>query len=88
MRKVALLVTISVNFDDYSEIVNVCEAMQEDKETWVEFLRHLVSQSLSGFQLIFSDKCLRLVEAVHQCLPNAGGRHWGTLKRPRKRPEA
>ena len=71
VRKVALLVAISVNADGYREIVGVCEGMQEDKESWVEFLRHLVSRGLSGVRLIFSDKCLGLVEAVHQCLPNA-----------------
>ena len=70
VRKVALLVAISVNADGYREIVGVCEGMQEDKESWVEFLRHLVSRGLSGVRLIFSDKCLGLVEAVHQCLPN------------------
>jgi len=71
VRKVALLVAISVNADGYREIVGVCEGMQEDKESWVEFLRHLVSRGLSGVRLVVSDKCLGLVEAVHQCLPNA-----------------
>jgi len=37
----------------------------------VEFLRHLVPRGLSGVRLVVSDKCLGLVEAVHQCLPNA-----------------
>ena len=45
--------------------------MQEDKESWLEFLRHLASRGLSGVQVVISDKCLGLVEAVHQCLPNA-----------------
>ncbi len=71
VRKVALLVAISVNADGYREIVGVCEGMQEDKESWVEFLRHLVSRGLSGVRLVVSHKCLGLVESVHQCLPNA-----------------
>jgi len=58
VRKVALLVAISVNADGYREIVGVFEGMQEDKESWVEFLRHLVSRGLSGVRLIVSDKCL------------------------------
>ena len=37
----------------------------------MEFLRHLVPRGLSGVRLVVSDKCLGLVEAVHQCLPNA-----------------
>ncbi len=71
MRKVALLVAISVNADGYREIVGDCEGMQEDKESWVEFLRHLVSRGISGVRLIVSDKCLGLVEGLHHCLPNA-----------------
>ncbi len=58
VRKVALLVAISVNADGYREIVEICEGMQEEKESWVEFLRHLVSRGLSGVRLIVSDKCL------------------------------
>jgi transposase-like protein len=40
--------------------------MQEDKESWLEFLRHLASRGLAGVRLVISDKCLGLVEAVHQ----------------------
>ena len=69
--KVALLVAISVNADEFTEILGVCEGLQEDKESWLEFLRHLTSRGLSGGRLVISDKCLGLVEAVHQCLPNA-----------------
>jgi len=71
VRKVALLVAISVNADGYREILGVCEGMQEDKESWLEFLRHLASRGLAGVRLVISDKCLGLVEAVHQCLPGA-----------------
>lgn len=71
VRKVALLVAISVNADGYREIIGVCEGMQEDKESWLEFLRHLISRGLSGVRLVVSDKCLGLVEAVSHCFPRA-----------------
>ncbi len=71
VRKVALLVAISVNADGYSEILGVCEGMQEDKESRLEFLRHQASRGLAGVRLVISDKCLGLVAAVHQCLPSA-----------------
>ena len=51
MRKIALLVAISLYADGYWEIVGVCEGMQEDKRSWVIFLQHLVSRGLSGVRL-------------------------------------
>jgi len=71
VRKVALLVAISVNAEGHREILGVCEGLQENKESWLEFLRHLLSRGLSGVRLVVSDKCQGLLEAVHQCLPEA-----------------
>ena len=71
VRKVALLVEISVNADGYREIIGVFEGIQKDKESWLEFLRHLICRGFSGVRLVVSDKCLGLVEAVSQCFPKA-----------------
>ena len=71
VRKVALLVAISVNAEGHREILGVCEGLQENKESWLEFLRHLLSRGLSGVRLVVSDKCQGLLEAIHQCLPEA-----------------
>jgi transposase-like protein len=84
---VALLVAISVNADGYREIIGVFEGMQEDKESWLEFLRHLICRGLSGVRLVVSDKCLGLVEAVSQCFPRAEWQrrvfhfHWNILSK-------
>jgi transposase-like protein len=71
VRKVAVLVAIGVNADGHREILGICEGMQEDKESWLSFIRHLKSRGLSGVRLVVSDKCLGLVEAVSQCFPRA-----------------
>lgn len=71
VRKVAVLVAIGVNAEGHREILGICEGMQEDKESWLSFIRHLKSRGLSGVRLVVSDKCLGLVEAVSQCYPKA-----------------
>jgi len=71
VQKVAVLVAIGVNADGHREILGICEGMQEDKESWLSFLRHLKSRGLSGVRLVVSDKCVGLVEAVGQCFPKA-----------------
>ena len=71
MRKVAVLVAIGVNADGHREILGICEGMQEDKESWQSFIRHLKSRGLLGVRLVVSDKCLGLVEAVSQFFPRA-----------------
>jgi len=71
VQKVAVLVAIGVNADGHREILGICEGMQEDKESWLSFLRHLKSRGLSGVRLVVSDKCVGLVEAVGPCFPKA-----------------
>ena len=71
MRKVAVLVAIGANADGHREILGICDGMQEDKESWLSFIRHLKSRGLSGVRQVVSDKCLCLVEAVSQCFPRA-----------------
>ena len=60
VRKVAVLVAIGVNAEGHREILGICEGMQEDKESWLSFVR-----------LVVSEKCSGQVEAMSQCYPKA-----------------
>ena len=71
MRNVAILVAIGVAQDGFRDILGICEGAKEDKESWSNFLRHLKQRGLKGVQLIISDKCIGLVEAVSEFYPEA-----------------
>src|SRR5438067_3442200 len=71
VRPVAVLVAIGVNADGFREILGVMEGAKEDAESWRAFLRHLKGRGLRGVQLVISDKCLGLVEALGECFPEA-----------------
>jgi putative transposase len=71
VRTVAVLVAVGVNADGHREMLGVCEGMKEDAESWLSFLRHLKARGLRGVRLITSDKCLGLVEAIHETFPKA-----------------
>ncbi len=71
VRNVSLLVASAVNDEGYREILGICEGAKEDKSGWSAFLRHLVDRGLSGVQLIISDACRGLVEAIADYLPDA-----------------
>src|SRR5262249_55452653 len=55
----------------FREILGVMEGAKEDTESWRAFLRHLKERGLRGVRLVVSDKCLGLVEALGECLPEA-----------------
>jgi transposase-like protein len=71
VRNVAVLVAVGVGRDGHRAILGVAEGGKEDIEGWRSFLRQLKSRGLSGVQLVVSDKCLGLVEAVGECFPDA-----------------
>jgi transposase-like protein len=71
VRPVAVLVAIGVNADGFREILGVMEGTKEDGASWRAFLRHLKERVLRGVQLVVSDKCLGLVEALGEALPEA-----------------
>jgi transposase-like protein len=71
MKNVAVLVAIGVRSDGYREILGVAEGLQEDKESWRGFLRHLKERGLRGVRLITSDKSLGLVECLPEFFPEA-----------------
>jgi putative transposase len=45
--------------------------MNEDKESWRGFLRHLKARGLDGVKPIVSDKCQGLVEVLAEFYPVA-----------------
>ncbi len=71
VNNVAVLAAIGVNQDGYREVIGCAEGTKEDKESWLNFLRHLKERGLNGTQLFVSDKCLGLVEALGEIFPHA-----------------
>jgi transposase-like protein len=71
VRNVSILVAVGVDNDGYREILGICEGAKEDQQSWSDFLRHLKERGLKGVQLVISDKCLGLLEAVVKFYPDA-----------------
>lgn len=71
VNNVAVLAAIAVNQDGFREVLGCVEGTKEDKESWLNFLRHLKERGLKGTQLFVSDKCLGLVEALGEIFPQA-----------------
>jgi transposase-like protein len=71
VRNVSILVAIAVADDGYREVIGAVEGAKEDRESWGDFLRQLKDRGLKGVQLVISDKCLGLVEAVAETFPKA-----------------
>ena len=69
VRNVAILVAVGVNEAGFREILGICEGAKEDLESWKNFLCHLKQRGLKGVQLVISDKCLGLLEALGQVYP-------------------
>jgi len=69
VRNVAILVAVGVNEAGFREILGICEGAKEDLESWKNFLCHLKQRGLKGMQLVISDKCLGLLEALGQVYP-------------------
>ena len=70
-ENVAVLVAIGVGEDGQREILGAAEGMKEDKASWVEFFRGLKERGLRGVRLVIGDRCLGLVEAAREVLPEA-----------------
>ena len=71
VRNVSVLVAIGVAEDGFREVLGICEGAREDTESWSNFLSHLKLRGLKGIQLVVSDKCLGLVEALSKFFPDA-----------------
>jgi putative transposase len=71
VRNISVLVAIGVGTDGYRQILGVAEGEKEDLEGWRGFLRHLKDRGLKGVQLMISDACRGLIEAVAELYPEA-----------------
>jgi putative transposase len=80
VKNVAVLVAIGVDHEGYRQILGVVEGAKEDAESWRQFLRHLKERGLTGVELVVSDKCLGLIEALGEFYPEAAWQrcmvHW------------
>ena len=70
-ENVAILVAIAVNEDGYREVLGAAEGMKEDKASWVNFFQWLQGRGLDGVKLVVGDKCLGMLGAVGEVLPEA-----------------
>jgi hypothetical protein len=71
VRNLAVLVAIGVDQDGFRQVLGVMEGAKEDHGSWLKFLRHLKERGLKGVQLVISDKCLGLLEALGESYPQA-----------------
>ena len=71
VENVSVLVAIGVDETGYRKILGVSEGAKEDRESWLNFLRHLKERGLKGVRLFISDKCLGLVEALGGVYPES-----------------
>jgi putative transposase len=71
VENVSVLVAIGVDETGYRKILGVAEGAKEDRESWLNFLRHLKGRGLNGVRLFISDKCLGLVEALGEVYPES-----------------
>jgi putative transposase len=71
VHNIAVLIAVGVADDGYREVLGVCEGAKEDKASWLGFLRHLKERGLTGVQLIISDACSGLVEALGEAFGEA-----------------
>lgn len=69
IENVAVLVALGVSADGHREIIGACEGGKEDTESWRNFLRSLKERGLNGVRLFIGDRCLGLVEAIHEVFP-------------------
>ena len=60
-----------VNEEGDQEVIGASEGMEEDKASWQEFFKELKERGLRGTQLFIGDKCLRLLESIHETFPLA-----------------
>jgi len=72
-ENVSILVALAVNNDGYREVLGAIEGGREDKESWLNFLRHLKERGLKGTKLVVGDKCLGLVRIPDYPDGNSGG---------------
>lgn len=70
-ENVSLLVAIGVNSGCYRQVLGIAPGFQEDKGSWLTFLRWLKKKGLEYAGMITSDAHLGLREALSECLPSS-----------------
>lgn len=70
-ENVSLLVAIGVNPEGYREVLGIAPGFQEDKGSWLSFLRWLKEKGLEYVGLAISDAHQGLREALAECFPQA-----------------
>ena len=71
VENISVLVAIGVDSEGYRKVIGVAEGGKEDKESWLNFLRHLKERGLKGVRLFISDKCSGLVDALGEAFPES-----------------
>ena len=71
VENISVLVAVGVDSEGYRKVLGVAEGCREDKESWLNFLRHLKDRGLAGVRLFISDKCLGLVDALGEVYPGS-----------------
>lgn len=68
---VSLLVAVGVNPEGHGEVLGIAPGSQEDKGSWLTFLRWLKKRGLEYVGLAVSDAHLGIGEALAECFPQA-----------------
>lgn len=80
VKNVAVLIAVGVDEHGYREVLGTVEGCKEDKESWLSFLKHLKDRGLQCPEIVTSDKCLGLIEAIAEVFPEANWQrctvHW------------
>lgn len=71
VENISVLVAVGVDSEGYRKVLGVAEGCKEDKESWLNFLRHLKDRGLRGVRLFITDKCLGLVDALGEVYPES-----------------
>lgn len=71
VENVSILVAVGVGMDGRREVLSVAEGMEEDSESWREFIKGMLARGLKGVRLVTGDRCAGLVAAVNELLPGA-----------------
>ena len=71
VRNVSVLVAIGVDEEGFRRVLGVVEGAKEDIEGWRSFMLHLKDRGLNAPELVISDACRGLIEALAECFPSS-----------------
>jgi transposase-like protein len=73
VHNISPLVDVSVNAEEFRQILDVVEGAKEDKARWSAFLNHLKDRGLERVGPVVSDDCSGLMESACEHFPAT---HW------------